>query len=168
MANSFLFKPVLFVQVVPVECDGCRSLDMAEDVRLTSRLEEVVPGSAFGGRASRVQLHAHSISTTATVRRCSSFQSSSPSLRISKHLSRCRFSDRLFTRGLRMRSPALRSTPEFRADLIMDSLESAVNENVRTSSEINGAKREGSLRTGGWGGARVVSAIGDFFRFQLN
>ena len=78
-----LFKPVLFVQVVPVECDGCWSLDMAEDVRLTSRLEEVVPGSAFGGRASRVQLHAHSISKTATVRRCSSFQSSSPSFRIS-------------------------------------------------------------------------------------
>ena len=49
----------------------------------------------------------------------------------------------------------------------MDSLESAVDENVRTPPEINGAKREGSLRTGGWGGARVVSAIGDFFRFQL-
>ena len=43
------------------------------------------------------------------------------------------------------------STIDARAsnDLIMDSLESAVDENVRTSPEINGAKREGSLRTGG-------------------
>ena len=49
----------------------------------------------------------------------------------------------------------------------MDSLESAVDENVRTPPEISGAKREGSLRTGGWGGAPVVSATGDFFRFQL-
>ena len=50
----------------------------------------------------------------------------------------------------------------------MDSLESAVDENVRTPPEINGAKRKGLLRTGGGGGARVVSAMGDFFRFQLD
>ena len=30
----------------------------------------------------------------------------------------------------------------------MDSLESAVDENVRTPPEINGAKRKGLLRTG--------------------
>ena len=45
-----------------------------------------------------------------------------------------------------MGSPALDRASN---DLIMDSLESAVDENVRTSPEINGVKREGSLRTGG-------------------
>ena len=49
-----LFKPVLFVQVVPVECDGCWNLETAEYFRLTSRLEEIVPGSALGGGSSRV------------------------------------------------------------------------------------------------------------------
>ena len=49
-----LFKPVLFVQVMPVECDGCWNLEIAVDFRLTSRLEEIVTGSALGGGASSV------------------------------------------------------------------------------------------------------------------
>ena len=60
------------------------------------------------------------------------------------------------------------STLDARAsnDLIMDSLESAVDENVRTPPEISGAKREGSLRTGGWGGAELFLLLETFLDFN--
>ena len=50
----------------------------------------------------------------------------------------------------------------------MDSLESAVDENVRTPPEINGAKREGSLRTGGWGGDELFLLLETFVDFNWN
>ena len=64
-----------------------------------------------------------------------------------------------------MRSPALRSTPEFRADLIRDSLESAVNDFARASSGISGAKWIGYLRTGGGEACKVSAA--ETIRYQL-
>ena len=115
---------------------------MAGRFRLTSRLEDEISGSTPGAGTSRVS---HHILTRQKLRGMLSIAPSSdfpgsPSFRISKHFSRCRLSDCLFTRGLRMRSPALRSTLELRADLIMDSRESTVNEIARTSLGISGAK----------------------------
>ena len=62
------------------------------------------------------------------------------------------------------------STPDARAsnDLIRDSLESAVDEIVRIPPEISGAKREGSLRTGGWGGAELFLLLETFVDFNWN
>ena len=48
----------------------------------------------------------------------------------------------------------------------MDSLESAVDEIVRTPPEISGAKREGSLRTRGWGGAELFLLLETFLDFN--
>ena len=79
-----LFKPVLFVQVVPVVSDGCWNLEIAEDVRLTSSWRKLFPGPRSAADLREFTSWSHSISTTATVRHCSSFRpSSSPSFRSS-------------------------------------------------------------------------------------
>ena len=148
-----LFKPVLFVQVMPAGSKDAGNGRTAGRFRLTSRLEEEITGSMPGAGTSRGSHHSTKSRGMLSIASPSDFPAS-PSLRSSKHFSRCRLSDCLITRGLRMRSPALRSTLELRADLIMDSRESTVNEITRASSGISGAKWIGYLRTRGGSLAR--------------
>ena len=108
-----LFKPVLFVQVMPAGSRDAGNGRSAGRFRLTSRLEEEITGSMPGAGTSRGSHHSTKSRGMLSIASPSDFPAS-PSLRSSKHFSRCRLSDCLITRGLRMRSPALRSTLELR------------------------------------------------------
>ena len=108
-----LFKPVLFVQVMPAGSKDAGNGRTAGRFRLTSRLEEEITGSMPGAGTSRGSHHSTKSRGMLSIASPSDFPAS-PSLRSSKHFSRRRLSDCLFTRGWRIGSPALRSALELR------------------------------------------------------
>ena len=108
-----LFKPVLFVQVMPAGSKDAGNERTAGPFRLTSRLEEEITGSMPGAGTSRGSHHPAKSRGMLSIASLSDYPAS-PTLRSTKHFSRCRLSDCLFTQGWRMRSPALQSAIELR------------------------------------------------------